>query len=413
MYSYVLSMEKVYNGMFYAIVLTILFLLNPTIALALSFISVCVSKSPSKLQYSQFIIFLAAWLGVVNMTKEPASDQIYYAWIYEAASSKNFVDGILNYRPDMDSVKELFFNVFSVVCNRICSGNTNGYFFLLTFTIYVLHFAAILKVFKAMNLSKMEILCAIILLAFFSPFFMQSIHACRQILASAFLIYALAYRCVNKKNNWLLLILAFLSHNTSLVFIIFSIVPQFLKKWSIRDLLLISLCFIGFVTFYAQIGNSIGSIGSLGAFSEVGRRLASVNDAEKDLFSLVSLLIYSVPMLICSIKLLWEEYTRGTTALLPIIYTCAFTFLFIISFSFAPTIQFRYMFYLYSFFPFMIIPFMRHSCRIVRQLYCISVTAFFSLRFFFYDNWGWEYAPLFETIQSSFITIWNTTYYIV
>lgn len=401
-----ISEYVIYSGF-----LGILFLINPTIALIVISVILFLIQEPTKKNYILFAIVLAAWLGVINMTKTPASDQIYYAHIYKAVSShEDILESIIKYRLGVDSINEIFFNIYSVLCYYIFHGSMNAYFFMLTFTIYFLHFLAILKLYQALDLSKAEIICCIVLLAFFTPFFTQTVHACRQFLACSFFIYAFSCRCVNGKNNWLFLILAFFTHNSSLFFIILSLIPQFYKRWNMKFLIIFLISFIGFVALYSLIGKIIGS-SNIGPFSHIGQKLSESDNKEQSLFSNRSLQIYAIPMAFCAGRLLYDEYTRKVTYLIPVLYISLCTYFFIMAFSFAPTIQYRYIFYLYSFIPFVIIPLFRNIESLNKSIYCFMVTFFFSCRFFFYDDWGWNYAPLSETVLMPFISVWNTTYY--
>ena len=56
------------------------------------------------------------------------------------------------------------------------------------------------RVLKHSDREKFEIICAILLSAFFYNAFIQSIHALRQTIAMSIMIYAIAYKATTGKN---------------------------------------------------------------------------------------------------------------------------------------------------------------------------------------------------------------------
>lgn len=402
-----LSSESILAIFFYIV----LFLVNPTISLFFSAIILFSTSNPTRRQYFTFYVLLACWIGVLNMTKQLFSDQIYYAKIFVQVDTSDIFNAIWNYRGgDFLSYREIVFNIYSVLCNLLTGSNPRAYFFILTVNVYLLHFLALHKVLFASGRSKQEVLCAVVLMAFFMPFFIQSIHAVRQILATSFVVYAIACRAVDGKNNWLFLIIAFLIHNTTIFFIILSFIPYMYKRISVRQFFAFLLMFGLFVAFYVQIGSLLNAL-DIGPMSSVGRRLMFADNSDSKLFSLKSFYIYSVPTIFSAFFILRREY--GSDKQSPIIcfsYLSILTFLLILGFSGASTIQFRYMFYLYSFIPFVLL-FIRGSGDLLQKMFCYAVTAFFAFRFFVIDiDWS-RFADWNEILTSPFFHFWNTVYY--
>jgi len=398
----------------YILIYGILFMLNPTIALLVSAITLFSSQNPLKRQYYTFYILLACWIGVLNMTKQLFSDQIYYARIFVRADTSDFFNAIWNYRgKDFLTYKEIVFNIYSVFCNLLTNANPRAYFFILTVNIYLLHFLALHKVLFASERSKWEVLCAVILMAFFTPFFIQSIHAVRQILATSFVVYAIAYRAVSGKDNWLFLIVAFFIHNSTIFFILLAFIPYLYRKLDVRQSIMFLLIFGLFTVFYVQVGVLLDAM-DIGVMSSVGRRLISAgSSAEDKLFSLRVFYIYTIPTLISSFFILRREYRKENP--LPIIcfsYLSILTFFLIEGFSGAVTVQFRYMFYMYSFIPFVLL-FPEESTGKWQRIFYPVITVFFVSRFFLVDTDWSKFANWFDILTNSFFYFWNTPYYIV
>lgn len=395
----------------YILLYMVLFIINPTIALLVSAITLFGTSHPTQRQYYIFYILLACWIGVLNMTKQLFSDQIYYANIFVRVDAADIFKAIWYYRgKDFLSYKEIIFNVYSVLCNILTGGNPRAYFFILTVNIYLLHFLALHKVLFASEKSKQEVLCAVILLAFFTPLFIQSVHAVRQMLATSFIVYAIAYRAVEKRNFWLFLVIAFFIHNTSIFFIVLALLPYLYKKLELKQIFIFLLLFELFIIFYTQIGILLNVI-DMGVLSSVGRRLVTSGNDESNLFSLRAFYIYGIPMLIASFSILKREYRNEfQTPIICFSYLSILLFLLIWGFTGAPTVQFRYMFYMYSFIPFTL-PFLGESDRKIQRIYCFVVTVFFVLRFFMVDiDWD-KFADWSEILTSPFFHFWNTVYY--
>lgn len=397
-----------FTTLFYAL----LFFFNPTISIVVSFLDLVFCNKPSKRKYYTFYLLLAAWLGVLNMTKQLFSDQIYYAKIFVSVDRTNFFSAVFNYRgTGALSLKEFFFNFYSVVLNYFTNANSQAYFFILTVNIYFLHFLSIHKVYSACNRVKFEILCSVILMAFFFPFFIQSVHAVRQILATSFLVYAIAYKSVNGRTHWPFLLIAFFIHNTTIFFIVCSLLPGLYKIHSFKQILLYLSLFVLFILSYVQLGTILSTL-NLGAISAVGERMmtAELSD-ENELFSIRNTLIYSIPVMLCSVLIIKRDYmTQHLSSLGTFAYLSMLTLLFVFSMTNAPTLQFRYMFYIYSFFPFIVLP-IADSANISSNIYTLLVTLFFAFRFFLVDV-DWDlFASSSDFILNTFIDFLITSYY--
>lgn len=400
----------------YTLLYAAVFLINPTIALVMAAFIVIVNPKTRTRDYYMFYLMLACWLGVLNMTKQLFSDQIYYAAIFAHADTSDFWDAVVMYRgSEYISWKEIIFNFYSVVCNILTGANPRAYFFIVTVNIYVLHFLAIHKVLFASRRTKMEVLCAITLMAFFTPFFIQSVHAVRQILATAFIIYAIAYRALERKNLWLFIIIAFFIHNTTIFYIALALLPQIYRIMSYKQISIFLFVFGLFTVSYVQLGMLMEAVDiEGGGIAAVGQRLASGNESgSANIFSLRSLLIYAIPLVGASLLIIMREYKiRKPTPILPFCYLAIITLMLILSFFQMPTVQFRYQFYLYSLFPFVaLFPFKRGDD--LGKFYCLLITGFFTFRFFFSDvDWS-TYASWNEILLNPFYHFLTTQYYLV
>lgn len=407
-----ISIEWHTEKILYTLAYAVLFLINPTLALAVSFIVLVVTPNPTKAQYYTFYIMLACWLGVLNMTKQLFSDQIAYTDMYIRGLKSNLWESIENYRgKDFFGYREILFNVYSVLCNLLTGANPRAYYFILTVNVYLLHFIAIHKVLFASGRIKYEVICSVVFLAFFNPFFLQSVHAVRQMLATAFVIYAIAYRAVEGKQNYLFLAIALFIHNSTIFFIALALLPFLYKILKKNQIAFFAIAMILFAVFHVQIGMAM-SFFEMGTLSSVGRRLITADSStDKEVLSVWGFVVYAVPTLIMSVVILRRAYKTGRfSAQCTFCYLSILTLLLIILFSSAPVIQFRYMIYMYSFIPFVFLT--PGTLRDKWQpAYTYFVTTFFVYRFFFVDvDWN-KFAAFDEILLNSFPHFWTTFYF--
>lgn len=417
-------MQKILNGpsassirshpemILYTLIYGVLFLINPTFALGMSFIVLIVTPNPTKAQYYTFYIMLACWLGVLNMTKQLFSDQIAYTDMYVRGLKSNLWESIETYRSkDFFGYREILFNVYSVFCNLLTGANPRAYYFILTVNVYLLHFIAIHKVLFASGRIKYEVICSVVFLAFFNPFFLQSVHAVRQMLATAFVVYAIAYRTVEGKQNYLFLAIALFIHNSTIFFIALALLPSLYKILKKNQIAFFAIAMVLFSVFHVQIGMAMNFF-EMGTLSSVGRRLISADSStEKEALSVWGFVVYAVPTLVASVAILRRAYKTGRfSAQCTFCYLSILTMLLIILFPSAPVIQYRYMIYLYSFVPFVLLTPGSLKDR-WQTAYTYFVTAFFVYRFFFVDvNWD-KFAAFDEILLSTFPHFWTTPYF--
>lgn len=400
-----------------------LFLLNPTIALIGSFVVLLTTPSPTKGVYYLFYLLLASWMGVLNMTKEPVSDQIYYTLCYQnvkVSDINSFWTAVLEYRYLSElylsfiSYKEILFNFYSVVCHLLTGGNVRGYYFIITFNFYILHYFALHKILSASNRSKSDIICAVVLITFFSPLFIQTIHGVRQMLATSFLIYAIAYRTVEKRFHFPFLIISFFIHNTTLLYIVLSLIPYFYTKLSVKKTAILCIVFIILLSTYVKICLFFEKLDVIG-LSDAASRVAHLDMSEKFAVNVRANMIYCIPTAIVALIIAFREYMNKGVKVSPMIsfpYFFFITAFIVFGFSSAPTLQFRYMIYIFSFIPF-ILPFAFKTQEKRQKIYSWGLAIFFSCRFFFYDAWPSKYASMEDIISSSFYYFWTTTFYTI
>lgn len=294
------------------------------------------------------MIGLAFFLSYINSTKIASSDTIHYLTWYSNIDRSHPVLSFLFYKGNY-SINEPLFTIISIIINYLTLGSETGYLFLCTFLIYSLQFYSIYIVAKHYNISNRMILAFMVMLAFFNPFFIQTVHALRQMIATSFLMIAIANRVVTGKNSWALMIMAFLSHMSVMVYFPILILSISYKKLTASHVLLISGLVYGCLMAHNSIGDIFGGMNSE-ILSAVGEKILNSSEHNDMDLALRGFYMYCTPfaLLTCYSAL----SNKGAFPSMSIYY-----YLFIITFCIvalnpiSTEVSIRYSFFDYSFFP--------------------------------------------------------------
>jgi hypothetical protein len=377
-----------------------LFCLSPVSAVLFSFLRLLSAHSNDKWRYYTFFICLALWLGAINATKTVLSDPGNWQ-IFKDVPTQGFYSTI--FEAWGGTGKEPFYSSISYIGYYLCFGQLSIFICLLSAAMYLLHFIATYKLLTKLDAGKGAILCGVLALAFFTQYFTLTIHLVRQMLAAAIVIYAVTLKAIDGKNKWILLIMAFLTHTSSGLLVILSLIPALSKKMSFSKLTVALVCFIPVIIFNTQIGNII-KISSFTAIDYgIGRFAGMTSDAERNL-PMSLLFIVLLPLMIISVKKIFFE--KKEQVQLYLIYNLfLFLALFIFMFYKNPFIQYRFFYYGYSFIP-LLLPMLVSKRNKLSPLYYTSVSLFFIVRFFIlydsmtwkYDGMIWKYVPLIDAL---------------
>jgi len=217
----------------------VLFILHPLLGIGAMFLLCIATNTINKNIYYSLYFLISIFFGLVNSTRIPESDLLYYKNIFEDAGRFNFSTyfGIYGF-------KEIVYFIFSYLSYYILLGNFKLYIVLVTFIQYYLIFLSLHKLFKDEN--KIVILSAVLILFFNSSVFFPSVHLLRQMLAASIFMFYFASLYTDKKNYWLLILIAFLIHSSSLLLFLIILIPGIKNKINLRTLLIFSIVFIVF-----------------------------------------------------------------------------------------------------------------------------------------------------------------------
>lgn len=375
-----------------------LFTVNPICGILVTLVYIFYSQNDEACNFLYVVLslFLAFWLGTINLTKFPTGDLPGYIRMFERVPQYGFHRTV--FESWGGSGKEPFYSFITYVGYYVCLGNASLFFFLQTAVMYLLLFVSTIRFMGKIGGTKAEVLCGILSIAFFTQYFVLTTHIIRQMLAMSIVVYAVVDRVIRGKHNWALLVVATLTHTSAILIAAFSLIPYIYRRMALRRALILASCFIPFVLFNTQIGALIGVDTASGsnAVEYAASRYAS--DASDGIVIPIGLmLLVYVPLLIASARVLWLLRNLAEHAAYPIVYIFLLQVAFVLSFSQNSLVQYRFFYFSYAFIP-LILPLMFYDRnREHARWYCAAVSLFFIVRFYLIHNTsGFHYAPMTE-----------------
>lgn len=371
-----------------------------------------------------FMIFTAAWISLINITKSINGDQGVYTRIFLKVPEKGFYSTV--FEAWGGSGKEPLYNFITWILYYLCGGSVRLFFFAISMMIYMFHFMATYKLFKKMDVSKGALICGVLVLTFFTQYFVMTLHIIRQMLAAAIAIYAIVYKATDGKYNWWLLVAAPLIHTSAFFLVILSLIPWLYSWMNIRKIAIVLACFIPVIVFSTVIGSIFGE-SNISAISYAGQRLGEEGATDGGGIKLSIMLTVFIPLGLSTIFLIFRywnnkrkqsflEYEEETNDdsdyieieeeknvddekdILPIAYLAILTMIFVLSFSKTPIIQYRFFYYSYSFIP-LLLPLLFKDRTKISTIFQFGISLFFIVRFFLtYNDSGFTYAPVLNLL---------------
>ena len=397
--------SKVQINKIYLLLVFPLFIINPTVGLIIATLFLIKSRHKENLLHV-FVVLLAIWISLVNLTKEPAGDQLSYLHYFRTAGELE----LMSWWKEMTagSMKEPLFYLYTYFSYYLFLSQEKLFFFSLSFLNYIILFEIILCLNKHIGTSFVFAFSGIIVCTFFTQYFALTLHVVRQILGATIVVAAIILRGVDGRPRYLLLIVGVLIH-TSLVFLAgLASISWFYKKLEGWQILFCIIVLAGFVILFGVIGqllleHSSSSITSY-AFSRM-KDDASDGSGEVSMGPLVMVLI---PMQFICFKLLIFDLPKAhylyrnnhnfISPFYPITYIFLLLSFFILSMAKAPLIQYRFFMMVYTFMPF-ILPYLFYKTNILSKFYLTGISVLFFTRFLLIHNIGtFKYATLSEIL---------------
>lgn len=397
----------------YLILLFILFCLNPVCGIILTTIMVLLnSKEISNKSLSVLFIMLALYMGLLNATKIPASDQIQYMNAYLMVPKQTVWESLTNIYGEKYHVagttKEMGYGLLNILGYAFSFGYYPLFIVEFTVLMYLLCFNSIrrlLRVIRPANFIQLSVAGAFIM-CFFSQFFNLTIHLQRQEIATAVMLYGIVDYCIIEHYTWkrfLIPTIAFTLHTSLGLFLpLFCIRKLCKNKIEKKQLFIILGCIIFLVSICVFVATSL--LSSFGMDSYAVERLANAGSSTEDTFDYKFLLMFTAPLLYIVLKnILGKHGTDNSKEYLFYIF-----FLLLVTFYMLTpdsTMQYRYFMMSYSFWPFIIpLLYVKKSRFISILLTLICVFLFF--RFFLtFESMAWHYTSIDNALTCNVISL--------
>lgn len=414
-------MQKTNNGYGGLLATLIFFIINPTLGLIMSLLIAINSNNDYDNNHRDLITFMiitAAWISLINITKSISGDQGVYTRIFLSVPEVGFKGTVFNAWGG--SGKEPVFSLITWLLYWLTFGSVRLYYFIISFAIYIFHYLAAYKLFKKMDIPKGALICGVLILTFFTQYFVMTLQIIRQVLAGAIVIYALVYRAVEGRNNWIFLATAVLIHTSAVFIALLSLVPWFYSWMNIKRIVVVLGCFIPFIVFNGIIGNLFGGSTGINALDYGLSMYGNTGYSDGGTMALSVMLFIFIPLMVVAGKILFKyrhdyiveddfEKMRMET-ILPIVYICILLLIFVMSFTKSPLIQYRFFYYSYSFIP-LLLPVLFEKYPWSKPYWALSST-FFIFRFFMTHNEsGWIYASVFDILSNSIYYFWTGNFH--
>lgn len=375
------------------IFIIILSILSPILGIVTS-LSLCSYRKNISRHHLLLFIILAFWLSAINATKVPASDQVAYAQMYFNVPDFNFFDAIkhLTYEKGYseEAYNEPIYKAFCWIGYYLTFGNVYWYFALITFLVYMASFYSIYKMLSYKKCNIVTILSAIIICAFFYQFFNQTNHAIRQYLAGIFVMYAIVKKQITNKNPWLLYIISALTHKSTLLFLLFLMIPNKYVNDK-RFVLISSICIVLFSFFLSNVSTALMFIGG-----EESYLLSKAAAESKEFSEMNKLILYgvSIPILyVCYRGLFFSDEDSDKRMNFFYFVTIMLT-LFVLACGKNTLFQGRYFFYIYFFVPYLVPLLFKKN-----MTFNIIISMFLPIHFMYNLSISiWDYADVCELL---------------
>lgn len=381
----------------------ILFAINPTLGLLYSATNAFHEKNIADSKNNLFVFFfiLASWLGFINMTKVPSSDQVAYLSLYLRADKIGFYKSLFN--GVNGGGTEFMYGLYTWISHYLWFGNGAMFFYVTTVIIYMLHFVSAYKVFEKLDYPQSSLICGVLVFAFFSQYFNLTNHLVRQMLAAAIAIYGICDRWYGGRRWYLWLILSCLVHTSAGILAAIGFVPSIYHKMTTKQLLINITLFVAIVAVVTSFSSVLSGMSvGVGTIDRGFSRISTGGKGDGMTVSIYTILMVVAPLIYGAYKGIKRE-TDPESAIYPIGYLCIAMSIFVLSLSAKPLLQYRFFYYTYSFIPF-VLPLVVSQYSSNRKLIDMTIPLFLIIRFvLLHEHQVWHYAPWTDLIVTPFI----------
>lgn len=377
--------------------LVVAFFLPPMLSLLYAIYAFWKGRRNDMKPYLTLFVIFASYMAVMNAGKMPTSDQSNYWAVYMQIPKEGLLwamNHIYGFR-DATNGKEFMNGIYNYVGYYLTGGCYGLYIYINTFLMYMPFYYCIYKMFEGQKNAKAAVLCGVLCLSFFNQFFLLTVHLQRQFIAYSIIIYLMTLKASTGKTNILLILVAFFTHTTTILFVPFLYLDLFYKRMSPQRMLIIGVLVVGALFV---LSHSVGSDDLNEETNALNYSLQRIKNAGEDdvKFKPLEFLLFNIPMVFIALTRMFRKKQR------PIEYvvynTYILLFFFVMSMTGNELVQYRYSFFTYGYLG-MIMPMFCFEKRKITSVFYPFVSLVFVARFYLtFDNTSWTYDPIWKSL---------------
>ena len=319
------------------------------------------------------------FISLMNMEKVPEIDLEGYVESYQMASQNDLLTFLVFGHDEgrYGFIKEPLYWILTWGLNRLYDGNVKMFLFTISVIIYMPMVLAMISFGKAVKLQTRYIIIGVVFLCFFPYIFSATMNLVRQSIATSILCYVAVKHYLYGKREWIWIISMPLFHLSSLLFIPILMLTPFMKPYKEKKIwyitALLSLLVIQFLA---------GFMSSLGIFSDESSTSYALNRVQHEVGQYDGLSLFSLTETIAILSYsayLFFFNKLANPKLSGFLFLLVFLGCYIVSILNNHMMSGRYIHYLFTFMPFLLIIFFSRSRIDKYFLLAISVGVIIAL----------------------------------
>lgn len=217
----------------------IIFIINPLISLTLLYFYILLRAHQhlveSRLLLRIYYLLFSIFLGLLNSTKTPENDLVWYYEGYLDAGHQSFLYYITNFGINAKGY-EIGLPILNYFIYYLIGKNTSLYIIIFTVFYYTTISLSVHRLGERYSISPAKIATAIFIIFIAPNIFSLSAVILRQNLAAAIIAYLFIEKIVFNKNRFGLMAFCVLTHTSSLFFIALLFLPGIRQPLSLKNL---------------------------------------------------------------------------------------------------------------------------------------------------------------------------------
>lgn len=351
----------------------------------------CTNKEKRQ-HISLFIIMCSLMLGLINITKVPENDLVWYMDHFHEAKNTNLLyfmrESLTTWTSS--SWKEPIYSLLVWIINRL-SGDDGAFFkCFITILNYLFLNASIYLFAKRFGFPSRFVIFGIVTMCFIPYIFTMSMHLIRQFLANSILMFVAIQRCFYDKKNYWLMLLGALIHSTSILFFPILLIPAYDKHPKDTKFWYFSLIII--LLAYQIIARVLGLfVGTDSVMSYAIQRASRDTTYEFGGTMAFPKILMVILCMIYALYISFNSIYKNVAGIKRFMNIIIFLCLFILVNVQQQELSIRFFFFLFPFVPFYIMLTMgtqKLSLGTIR-LCCIALFLFFAI-YLYIGTWSYE-----------------------